>query len=180
MVRRTLTPALALALVLVPAGQAWARSSAGPQAQPDSGAAQSGGPVTEESLARIREGLTRPESRLIPDTRLRFYALVIASEPTAKEIIGNYDLVYGPTRGGNPMTHQEFLNMVTPRGMYGSGGIQAYELLQWSLVNWAGQAIVRRGIEALQKAQSEREIREIRERIDRELAELRRRQGGGG
>jgi hypothetical protein len=135
--------------------------------------------VSDEALARIREGLSQPAVKVISESRLRFYALILAQEPTIEQIIGKYDLRYGPTRGGNPMSHQEFLNMVTPRELYGSGGIQAYELLQFSLVNWAGQAIVKRGIEALQKAQSEREVQEIRDRIDRELDALRRRSGGG-
>ena len=136
------------------------------------------GAASAEALARIRAGLSRPAAKTITDSQLRFYALIIAKEPTIEQIIGNYDLRYGATRGGNPMTHQEFLAMVTPREMYGSGGIKSYELLQFSLVNWAAQAIVKKGVEALQKARSEREVQEIRARIDRELELLRRRNGG--
>lgn len=134
--------------------------------------------VTEASLERIRKGLDRVPTTIFDGERLRFYALVIAKEPTAKEIIGKYDLRYGPTRGGNPMSHQEFLNMVTPRELYGSGGISAGELLQFGLVNWLGRAIIEKGISALHKARTEREVQEIRERIDRELEALRRRGGG--
>ena len=65
--------------------------------------------------------------------------------PTFREFIGDYDLMNGPTRGGNPMTHQEFLNMVTPKEMYGSGGIRPTEMLQFALVNWLGQALIKKG-----------------------------------
>jgi hypothetical protein len=40
-------------------------------------------------------------------------------------------------------------------------------------VNWLGQAIIMKGLEEIRKARSEREIAEIRARIDRELAALR-------
>ena len=147
-------------------------------ARPDPQVKPPGDPAEDQALDRIRKGLEKPPSRLLQDERLRFYALVIAKEPTIEQIIGSYDLKYGPTRGGNPMSHQEFLNMVTPREMYGSAGVRPAELLQFALVNWAGQAIIKRGIEALHKAKSERELQEIRDRIDKELEALRRRGGG--
>jgi hypothetical protein len=78
------------------------------------------------------------------------------------------------------MTHDEFLAMVTPREMYGSAGIKPAEMLQFALVNWLGQAFVKKIVEDLQNAKNEREIREIRDRIDRELAALRARRSGGG
>jgi hypothetical protein len=83
----------------------------------------------------------------------------------------------GPTgKGGNPMSHAEFLGLVTPRNMYGSGGIQAGEVLTMALVNYFGQKIIKKGLEEMREARDAREIAEIRARIDRELAALR---GGG-
>jgi len=41
------------------------------------------------------------------------------------------------------------------------------------LVNWAGKAVITKGLEAISNAKSQREIDEIRARIDRELAALR-------
>jgi hypothetical protein len=46
------------------------------------------------------------------------------------------------------------------------------------LRNIVGQALLKKAIEDLKNAKSEQEIAEIRARIDRELAALRR--GGGG
>jgi hypothetical protein len=96
---------------------------------------------------------------------------------TFAEYVKGYDLWNGPTKGGNPMTHQEFINMVTPRELYGSGGITASEILQFSFTNWLGQMLLRRGMEELREAKTEKEAREIRERIDRELRALRSYEG---
>lgn len=85
-----------------------------------------------------------------------------------------YDLVNGPTKGGNPMSHREFLAMVTPKEFYSSGGITAMEQLQFALTNWLGQTFVKKAIEDLQTARDQREVDDIRERIERELAALRR------
>jgi hypothetical protein len=79
----------------------------------------------------------------------------------------------GPTPRGNPMTHAEFLNMVTPREMYSSAGIKPTEILQMALVNWVGKALISKGLAEIANAKSQREIEEIRARIDRELAALR-------
>jgi hypothetical protein len=67
--------------------------------------------------------------------------------------------------------------MVTPRELYGSGGITASEILQFTATNWLGQLLIRRGLEELKEAKTEREAREIRERIDRELRALRTYEG---
>jgi hypothetical protein len=71
------------------------------------------------------------------------------------------------------MTHQEFLNLVTPREFYSSGGITAMETLQFALTNWLGQTLVKKAIEDLQNAKTEREVDDIRARINRELEALR-------
>jgi hypothetical protein len=71
------------------------------------------------------------------------------------------------------MRHAEYLNMVTPQELYGSGGIRAYELLQGAIVNWLGKALIRKAIDELRDARTEREVQEIRARIERELAALR-------
>ena len=71
------------------------------------------------------------------------------------------------------MTHNEFLGMVTPREMYSTAGIRPTEMLQSAIVNWLGHALIKKGWKELSEARSEREINEIRARIDRELAALR-------
>jgi hypothetical protein len=132
--------------------------------------------VSTPELDRIREALAKPSNVELNGDQLRFYMRILARQPSIKDMIGSFDLKNGPTRRGNAMTHQEFLNMVTPKEMYSSAGIRATEMLQFALVNALAQAVIIRGIEALKNAKSEKEIAEIRARIDRELAALR---GGG-
>jgi hypothetical protein len=127
-------------------------------------------------LERVKAQLNRPPALKLDDDQLRFYVEVVARQPSIADLIGSYDLINGATRGGAVMTHQEFLNMVTPREFYGSGGIKSYELLQFALTNWLGQQVIKRALEDLRNARTEREVQEIRQRIDRELAALK---GGG-
>jgi hypothetical protein len=160
-------------LALGAAEAARAQQPAAPAAAPPAPAA-----VPSQDLDRVRQGLDREPTLNLDDERLRFYASVTAKAPmTFAEYAKGFDLWNGPTKGGNPMTHQEFLNMVTPRDLYGSGGITASELLQFSLTNWIGQKLLRRGLEELREARTEREAREIRERIERELRALRTYEG---
>lgn len=128
--------------------------------------------TSPETLELIREAVNREPAIRIENGQLRIYVEVIAKWPSFAEMVKGYDLKNGPRGGGNPMTHQEFLNMVTPREMYGSGGIQPTEILTSAIVNFLGQALIKKGLEEIRNARSEREIAEIRARIDRELAAL--------
>jgi hypothetical protein len=121
----------------------------------------------------VKRGLSQGVFLNLKPELLRFYSRVDAKSPrTFSDYAKGYDLWNGPTKGGNPMSHQEFVNMVTPKEFYGSGGIKATELLQFAFTNWLAQTVLRRGLEELKEAKSERDAREIRERIDRELAIL--------
>ena len=134
-------------------------------------------PPLPQNIDKIRNAVNRPPKLVVDDGQLRIYVEVIAKWPRFDEKTKGYDFINGATPGGNPMSHKEFLNMVTPKEMYGSGGIRPTEMLQFALVNWLGQAIIKKGLEEIRKARNEREIAEIRARIDRELAALK---GGGG
>lgn len=127
----------------------------------------------EPDLNRIKSALSKAPALKIEENQLRFYLEVRAKFPTIAEIIGDYDLINGPTKGGATMTHQEYLNMVTPKELYSTAGIKPAEMLQFALVNYFGQMAIRKLVEELRNARDEREIREIRARIDRELAALR-------
>ena len=145
---------------------------------PPAAQGQPGAPASlpTSELDRVKEALGRSAPLNLRDERLRFYTQTdVAAPQTFASYLGSESLWDGAaTRGGNPMTHQEFLNMVTPRDLYGSGGIQAIELLQFALTDWLGKTLVRRGLEEIREAKTEREAREIRERIERELTILNR------
>ncbi len=130
-------------------------------------------PVTPSDLARIRRALDSEPAVRIDDDQLRFYMQILVKQPTFADFVKGYDFKHGPTRGGNPMTHNEFLAMVTPKELQSSVGITARETLEFALTNWLSQTLIKRAFEDLQKAKNEREIQEIRDRIERELAALR-------
>jgi hypothetical protein len=129
-------------------------------------------PITPSDLARIRRALDSEPAVRMDDEQLRFYIQILARQPSFAEFVKGYDFRHGPTRRGNPMTHSEFLAMVTPKEMQSSVGITARETLEFALTNWLSQTLIKRAFEDLQKAKDEREIQEIRDRIERELAAL--------
>ena len=142
-----------------------------PQTSPPSEATV---PVTPGDLERIRRALDTGPGLKIDDSQLRYFVQIIAKQRTFADYVKGYDLRNGPTKGGNPMTHQEFLNLVTPREFYSSGGITAWEQLQFALTNYLGQTLVQKALDDIKAARTQREVDEIRARIERELAALRR------
>jgi hypothetical protein len=127
-------------------------------------------------LGRLKNALEKPALVRIDPQQLRYYMRVLGKQTTFAEFAKGYDWKNGPTKGGNPMTHQEVRAMVTPKYMYSAAGIKPIEMLQFALTNWAGQALIKKALNDISNARDEREIREIRARIDRELAALK---GGG-
>lgn len=141
-----------------------------PQAPP---APQDPPPTLPVDLRRIKGGLAAPIRVRIDDGKIRFYTETVAHAPISfKTLSVNFDLRYGPVPGAG-MTHQEFLTMVTPKELYGSGGIKPLETLEWGLVNYVGWWAVRKLYKELSEAKDERRREEIRKQIDRELAALR-------
>jgi hypothetical protein len=163
---------LALALAASPAMGRTQSDPADPQSAQTTKPKPAKPLVSPENLDLIREALNREPALKIENGQLRIYVQVIARWPSFAEMVKGYDLKNGPTGGGNPMSHQEFLGMVTPREMYGSSGIRPTEMLSMAIVNFLGQAVIKKGLEEIRNARSEREIAEIRARIDRELAAL--------
>jgi hypothetical protein len=180
MTRRWRFPMVGLLLLaLVPASPALARQAPAITAQADTAPAEPTVtvPITPGDLARIRRALDSDPAVRIDDDQLRFYMQILVKRPSFAEFAKGYDFRHGPTRGGNPMTHNEFLAMVTPKELQSSVGITARETLEFALTNWLSQTLIKRAFEDLQKAKTEREIEDIRDRIERELSALR---GAGG
>jgi hypothetical protein len=135
-----------------------------PATQPAPAAAQ---------IDRIRQALTQAPALDLNDQQLRFYLEIIAKQPKFSDFVKGYDFINGPTKAGNPMSHDEFVKLVTPREHYGTAGIQPIETLQFALTNWLAQALIKRAAEEIKQAKTEREMQEIRDRVDHELAVLR-------
>jgi len=138
-----------------------------PQAKP-----QDPPPTLPVDLSRIKDALQAPIRIKIDDGKIRFYTETIGRVgPTFKQMTVNFDLRNGPVPGAG-MTHSEFLSMVTPKELYGSGGIKPLEILEWGLVNHVGWWAIRKLYKELSEAKDEREKEQIRRQIDRELAAL--------
>jgi hypothetical protein len=130
-------------------------------------------PVGAQQIDRIRQALTQEPALDLNDQQLRFYLEIIAKQPKFSDFVKGYDFINGPTRAGNPMSHDEFVKLVTPKEHYGTAGIQPIETLQFALTNWLAQALIKRAAEEIRQAKTEREMQEIRDRVDHELAVLR-------
>jgi hypothetical protein len=158
-----------LAWLLTPA-IAFAQSTpAVPSDQPDGPTLP---PPTPAQVARIQRALDQPQGLKLDERQLRFYLEIVQRLPTFAEYSRGYDFLHGPTTGGNPMSHQEFVRMVTPKEMYSSAGITASEQVQFALTNYVGQALIRKALEELKQARDANQVQAIRERIDRELDAL--------
>ena len=129
-------------------------------------------PPTPAQIARMQRALDQPPGLKLDERQLRFYLEIVQRLPTFAEYSRGYDFLHGPTTGGNPMSHQEFVRMVTPKEMYSSAGITANEQVQGALTNYVGQALIRKALEELRQAKDAHQIQAIRERIDRELDAL--------
>jgi hypothetical protein len=168
---RRLALTLMLAQVAFPA-PVWAEAQTGTGSSSAALPAEQVPLPASTNLDRIRELASRPSTIRIDDGQLRIYVEVIARWPRFDEIAKDYDLMSGPTRRGNPMTHQEFLNMVTPKELYSTAGIMPTDMLQMALTGWLIKAVIEKGLEDIKKAKTQGEIDEIRARIDRELAAI--------
>lgn len=169
------------ALLLLLAGdaglvsQAWAQTTPPPKPPPATATA-SGAADLPVDLGRIREGLQQPvDARKFADGRLRFFAQTEEKVPSFEALTFDFDLFNGPVPGAG-MTHQEFLNQVTPKNLHSSGGIRAIETLEWGLVNYAAVWTVKRLYKELSEAKTSLRKKQIQDQIDRELAALK---GGG-
>jgi hypothetical protein len=138
-------------------------------------------PVTPASeslpvdLVHIRDQVDHLPAIKLDESQLRFYTLVLARQPSFNDFIGDYDLKNGPTKGGAAMTHQEFVDMVTPKELnqlLGGTNGGALMMLQWAAVNAVGQSLIKKAIQDLRGARDDHDVQAIRERINQELQAL--------
>jgi hypothetical protein len=167
------TTAAPLSAAPTPSATAADARPAAPQATPPDRSQ-----VSDADVERIQRNLKLPPALKLDEQQLRFYVQILAKQQSfSQRFAKGYDWKNGATMGGNPMTHAEFLSLVTPREFYSSGGITATELLQGAIVNWLGQALIKKALSDISNARSEKELQEIRDRIDRELAMLKNKGG---
>jgi hypothetical protein len=171
---RALVAALTAAALCVGSLARPAAAEPSPQTPPPDARVQT--PRTSpQELDRIRQAVNRDPVFKLDESQVRFYLQVLAPKPDFSDFVRGQDLQQGVVAGA-PMTHREFLDMVTPKELYSEAGIRPTEVLQMAITGLVGQMLVKRAFESITDSWRARQIRELNERIDRELAAIRRRE----
>jgi hypothetical protein len=175
----------ALWLVAVPSPQQGSTSPAADaptKPQPAATATQS----TDElpvSLRRIRRALARPPSLKLYQPTLRdgrpvFRVDIEAERIDIEDILGK-DYLRGVASYGG-MTHQEFLDMVTPKDVQGYAAFSNTEGLVVAATSIALKWAALKALDAFKKAKSEREREAAREEVREALDALRKARRAAG
>lgn len=122
------------------------------------------------SLGRIQRALMRPPAIRLTGDRTVFRVEVIGRKPTIEDILGP-DYLKGPVPYGG-MTHQEFLNMVTPKDVQGYAAFNNREAFTVAATSIALQWALQKAIHKFQTAKEERDREAARKEVQDALAEL--------
>ena len=127
-------------------------------------------------LNKVKEAVNAPPKlNLVDKNPFRFYSETVRPSPKFSDMVGDFDLFNGPVPHSG-MTHQEFVQSTRPKDMYSSAGFTPGDVIRWALLTYAEQKgfeLLRKGLKELNEAHTEAERKQIRLRIDRELAALR-------
>ena len=149
-----------------------ASPDASPQAQDESPDPSAGLPV---SLDRIKQSLSRPPALRLEDNRFVFRVEVIGRKLTIEDILGP-DYLKGPmpaVAGG--FTHQEFLDLVTPKDVQGYAAFTNGEGLAVAATSFATSfalQALQKAIHKFQDAKQERDREAARKEVQDALADL--------
>jgi hypothetical protein len=123
-------------------------------------------------IDRIQRVLSRPRAINTEGTRPVYRIEVFGRKPTIAEILGP-DFLKGPTMAG-PMTHQEFLNMVTPKDVQGYAAFDNKQGMIVAATSFALQWALRQAIQKLEDAKTARQEEAARKEVDEALEALRK------
>jgi hypothetical protein len=169
-----------------PAGTdpAVAASSSSQAAAKQSAAAQSPPPELPVSLKRIKQALASPpvlkvlDPREVRDGRPVFRVDVEADKIDIHAILGD-DIFRGPVPNGS-MTHQEFLDMVTPNSVKGYSAFSNAEGLTVAATSIALKWAVLKAIDKLKQANDARAKEAARKEVEQALEALRKARQAAG
>jgi hypothetical protein len=169
-----------------PAGTdpAVAASSSSQAAAKQSAAAQSPPPELPVSLKRIKQALASPpvlkvlDPREVRDGRPVFRVDVEADKIDIHAILGD-DIFRGPVPYGS-MTHQEFLDMVTPNSVKGYSAFSNAEGLTVAATSIALKWAVLKAIDKLKQANDARAKEAARKEVEQALEALRKARQAAG
>jgi hypothetical protein len=122
------------------------------------------------SLERIKRDLLRVPAIRLQGDRNVYRVEVIGRKPTIEDILGP-DYLKGPTPAGAP-THQEFLDLVTPKDFQGYAAFNNREAMTVAATSFALQWALQRAIHKFETAKQERDREAARKEVQEALAEL--------
>lgn len=146
-------------------------SGAGDQAPP-AGPADPAAPAADlpVSIERIQRSLSRPTVIRLEGERPVFRVEVQSRKLTIEDLLGP-DYLKGPVpRAG--MTHQEFLDMVTPQAYRGYAPFTNGEGLTVAVTSFLQKWALQKAIHRFQTAAQGREREAAREELEQALADL--------
>ena len=122
------------------------------------------------SIDRIQKALAAPPGIELKEQNPVFRLEIFGRKPTIEEILGERFWI-GPTPYGG-MTHQEYLNMVTPELARPYAGFTGGHLVAQALLTLSEQWALKQAIRKFRGALSEREREAARKEVEEALAAL--------
>jgi hypothetical protein len=122
------------------------------------------------SLDRIQRALSKPAPIQLKEQNPVFRLEVFGKKPTLEDILGERFWI-GPTPYGG-MTHQEFMDMVTPKELQPFGGFTGGHLLAEIGLTYAEQWALKQALRKFRDAKEEREREAARREVMEALAAL--------
>jgi len=120
------------------------------------------------SLARIQKAVAKPQALKLTENRQVFRLEVFGSNPTIEDILGP-DYLRGPVPYSG-MSHQEFLNMVTPKDVQGYAAFSNKQGMVVAATSIALQWALQKALHKYKEARNERAklaaSREVQEALD--------------
>lgn len=129
-------------------------------------------------IAKIQRALQRPPALKLETSRSVFRIEIFGRKPTIEDILGP-DFLRGPTPAGAP-THQEFLNLVTPKDVQGYAAFTNKEGFVVAATSLALQWALQKAIQKYNDAKEDRAREAARREVEKALAELRRARRAAG
>lgn len=122
------------------------------------------------NVDRIQKALSQPPAIKVTDTRPVFRVEVFAPKPTIEDILGP-DYLKGPVPYGG-MTHQEFLDMVTPKDVQGYAAFSNKQGAIVAATSFAFQWAIQQAVQKYKDAKSERDREAARKEVQEALDAL--------
>ena len=137
---------------------------------------QAPAPVTADdlpvSINRIQRALAGPPPIALKEAQPVFRLEIFGARPTLEDILGERFWL-GPAPYGG-MTHQEFLDMATPKMAQAFGGFSGKYLLAQTALTLMEQWALKSAIRHFKEATSDREREAARKEVLEALADLER------